>query len=490
MTRLVWIPILALGGCDALQGLVDVETEQAPAQLAEVSVTTSSEEAREAFEGGMVALDNFRAAEAIFDFEQALELDPGFVRAKAMLGTLKPGKEGLALLTEANAAASELPEAERTLIRSMLAGARGEQAESNALLAKVAELAPGDWRVQMQLGVVAFFQDDYAAALTHLERATELEPGAGAAWNVLGYAQAQTGDFDAAVASFDKYIAVAPGEANPYDSKGEILLQAGRFAESEAAFLESTKVDPSFYAGWYGVAQTRFLRGDWAGGLEAVDKGREAAQRPVDKIQARTVRAWALAAQGNRVGAEATLVAAGDEAKNKGLDNAYAFASLTRGQLLLTLEAWDDAAEAFDEALARLDEVELEGNPAEVLRNEAALGKAHVAARKGEVDVARAALDEISAKLAVQPTLKNSITHLHGVVDLAAGYTDPGIATLATCPDVALECRLDLAKAQAAAGQTEAATATVAELREHPARQAVYLMAWTASGGQSVAASE
>lgn len=482
MTRLVWFVGMTLGGCGTQDGPGDAAIEQTDSAVA-VPVTTSSDEAREAFGDGMVALDNFRTAEAIFDFERALEIDPGFVRAKAMLGSLKPGNDGLTLLKEASDAAGSLPEAERTLIQAMLANAQGEEAERNELLARVAELAPGDWRVQMQLGTVAFYQDDYGAALTHLQRATQLSPTAGPAWNMLGYTQAQVGDFDAAVASFDHYISVAPGEANPYDSKGEILMEAGRFAEAEEAFLEATKVVPSFFEGWYGVAQTRFMRGDWDGGLQAVDRAREAATRPVDKIGARSVRAWALAAQGHRAGAEATLVAAGDEARAKGLDNVYAFTSLTRGQLLLRLGEWADAAAAFDEALARLDEIGLEGAPAEVLRNQAALGKAHVAARQGDIDTARTSLDAISARLAAQPWLKNEITHLHGIIDVSAGYTDVGIAALSTCPDVAFECRHDLARAQAAAGRNDAARDTLAKLRAHPLRQAAFLPVWVATGG-------
>ena len=477
----MWFLMLALGGCGALDGPVDVETVRTA--NTSVPVTTSSSEARTRFDEGMVALDNFRGAEAIFELETALELDPGFAQAKAQLATLKPGKDGLALLVEANDAADSLPEAERMLIQSMLASARGEQAESNALLTKVAELAPGDWRVQKELGSVAYFQEDYATALTHLKRATVLSPEAGPAWNALGYTYAQTGDFDAAVASFDKYIALAPDEANPHDSKGEVLLQAGRFAEAEAAFIESTKVDPSFFNGWYGVAQTRFMQGDWEGGQQAVDSGRDAATRPIDKIGARTVRAWALAAQGNRAGAEATLVSAGDEAKARGIDNVYAFSSLTRGQVLLRLEAWADAALAFDEALVRLDEVGLEGELAEALRNQTAIGKAHASARRGEIDAARTTLDELSFKLRARPGLKNAITHLHGVVDLAAGYAEPGMATLSMCPNVAFDCRHDLAKAQAVAGRLGESKATLASLRARPWRDAGFLLVWTASGG-------
>jgi len=484
MTRLTWFLALMLGGCEALEGLGAGETEQASEAPATVTVTTASEEARAAFDNGMVALDNFRTAEAIFEFERALEHDPDFVRAKAMLGNVKLGAGGLALLEEADAAAGELPEAERTLIRSMLANARGRQAEATELLGLVAELAPEDWRVQMQLGTAAFSRDDYSEALIHLRKATKLAPDAGPAWNMLGYTQAQTGDIDAAVASFDRYIAVAPDEANPYDSKGEVLLQAGRFAESEAAFLEAIKVNPSFFNGWYGVAQTRFMRGDWEGGLEAVDKAQASATRPIDEIGAHTVRAWAHAARGDRGAAEAALKQAGEEAKAEGLDATYAFTSLTLGQILLRLEAWSDARDAFDQALARLEEVGLEGRPAEVLRNQTKGGKAHAAARMGQIDTARAALAEVAATQAAQPWVKNEVIHLGGVVELAAGNTDAGIATLARCPEVAFDCRHDLARAQAAAGRTEEAKVTLAGLRANPWRQAAFLPVWT--GARSV----
>ncbi|MEN0063197.1 MAG: tetratricopeptide repeat protein [Myxococcota bacterium] len=483
MKNLVGILMMTLGACDALEELVAGEAppvEVAPPTV--VPVTTSSEEARASFEAGMVALDNIRGAEAIFDFDQALELDPGFVRAKAMLGSLKPGNEGLALLVEANEAAGELPEAERILIQSMLANAKGRQAESIELLERVAELAPKDWRVQMQLGNVAFFQDDYDAALNYLQKATELSPDAGPAWNMLGYTRAQLGDFDGAVASFDRYIGLAPNEANPHDSKGEILLEAGRFADSEAAFTESTKVDQSFFVGWFGIAQTRFLRGDWEGGMAAIDKGHQAATTALDKSTAHTAKAWALAAQGDRAGAEATLAEAGQQAKAQGLNSTYAFAALTRGRILLSVEAWSDAAKAFDEALARLKAVGLQGGFAEELRDQAALGKAHAAARRGNVEEARETLHAITDKLVARPGLKNDIAHLHGVLDIAVGDIQPGIFMLETCPEVAFRCRHDLAKAQAAAGQDDAANATLAKIKGHPFREAAFLPVWVAAG--------
>ncbi|MBX2802117.1 MAG: tetratricopeptide repeat protein [Myxococcales bacterium] len=452
--------------------------EEAPAV---VTTTTASDEARDAFATARVASDNFRTPEAIAELQRALELDPDFVLAKALLGSLTPGNEGLALLREANEAASALPDPERILIASLLAAAAGNQAQSNELLEKVATLAPDDWRVQMQLGATDFFAQDYDGALEHLTKATELAPEAGPAWNMLGYTQSLQGDVDAAVASFDKYIAAAPGEANPHDSKGEILMAAGRFPEAEAAFQEATKAVPSFFLGWYGVAQTRFLRGDWEGGMAAVEKGEKAAPRPIDKVSAHAVRAWAHAAQGDREAAEAALVSEGEQAKAQDLPTPYAFSSVTRGQVLLGLDAWTDASAAFDEALTRLDEVALQGAPADAIRAQVALGKGHAAARQGQVDAAQQALDEARDRLATQPGLENPVRHLEGIVALARGEQDAAIDALSRCAAVAFPCRADLAEVQRAAGDDTGAAATVAELRGRPARQAAYLLVWTST---------
>ena len=481
-----WILWAAAGGCATTAAPApDAVTEaQAPAM---VTVTTTSREARELYDAAMVALDNFRTVDAIAGFEQALTNDPEFAMAKARLGGLLPGNDGVLWLRQAtaDAAAQNLPEAEQTLIAVLLAYAEGEQARGNALMEKVTELAPGEWRAHFQVGAVAYSREDFEAARASMERAAALEPGAGAVWNMLGYTRAELGHTDEAVAAFQKYAALAPNEANPHDSMAEVQMRAGRHAEAEAAFLKAVEVDPTFFIGWLGVAQTRFLRGDWEGGHEAVAKAEEAAPRTTDRIFAHTASAWAHVAQGQGDAAEAVMAKSGAEAKEAGLATQYAFNAITLGNIRVWLGDLDGALTAYSDAAARADEAGMEGGNAANLKATAALGRAYVLARQGNPDAAREALPDVAELRERLPGFDPLIRLAEGAVSSAEGNAEAAIEHLSGCGKLQHRCLHDLAEAQDAAGQAGAAQATRRALASLHNRPTHYLPVWVAASGDA-----
>src|SRR5262245_40727321 len=61
---------------------------------AEISITSKSPDAVEAFKKGRKLAENIRQAEAAEDFKKAIERDPDFALAHAYLGAATPGVEG------------------------------------------------------------------------------------------------------------------------------------------------------------------------------------------------------------------------------------------------------------------------------------------------------------------------------------------------------------------------------------------------------------
>ena len=61
----------------------------------QIPATTKSDEARQHYEKGLSLGENVRIAEAIEEFTRALNIDPGFVSAQAVLAFYTPGEAGL-----------------------------------------------------------------------------------------------------------------------------------------------------------------------------------------------------------------------------------------------------------------------------------------------------------------------------------------------------------------------------------------------------------
>jgi tetratricopeptide (TPR) repeat protein len=480
--------VMALCGVAACSGAHRVEPlaaldQSAPAEPRVVPVTTASVHARALFEVGRAAEENVRHAAAMAAYRRAMEFDPGFLQAKARLGLLTPGSDGLRMLREASEAADLLPDAERVLIAALGAFKEGHQAQGEALVVRVAELVPDDWRMLLQVGGIYYRRGEYAQARTALERATELNLTAGPAWNDLGYTYAKLGDTDAAVKAFEWYAALSPTEPNPYDSMGEVLLWAGRLEDAEDAFLKAVHNDADFYQGWLGVAQTRFLRGDWTRGQEALDQALLAAPRDTDRFVYYVHTAWRHAAQRNPAAALAALEAATAETRTFGLDGQYAGAAIVEGQVLLAVGDPAGAQRAFSEAIARATHLGLEGGEAFRVQAMAELGLAMAEADLGKVVVARARLAQAETYSERLPALDEMVERARARILVADRRPAGAVVALEECAKVAYTCQLARAKALAAAGHPVEGEALEQELRSMNRREADYLAVWAAAGG-------
>jgi len=460
----------------------EAETTQTAAQPKVVPVTSRSPTAVAAFEHGRFLNENIRPAEAAKQFEKALELDPGFPMARAYLGQVTPGNEGLEMLREAAAAATELPEAERLTIDAMLAQRAGEEEKYRELTRKVAALAPDDWRPQIALGTLEFVDQDWEAALVPLKRATELNPKAGNGWNLLGYTYAATEDWEPAIAALEKYVEAEPDEPNPLDSLGEVRMMAGRMEPAEEAFIAATKVDPGFWQAWIGVADTRFFRGDWEGGREALEKASAAAPRPTDKLVVADQLWWSYAAEGDMARATEVLDQHDTDAHEAGLDVHYVFSPTQRALVDLATGEYEAALAQDGEAVERSKSTGLEGAVELALRRNVELTSAIAEAKLGRVEAAEARIPFLEQEMEKAPQMVNAVQVAKGVVAMAKGENQAALEALSKCEPRAALCAWQLAVARDLDGDAEGAAAAWAHLRALRLRDGFYLVLWAKAG--------
>jgi tetratricopeptide (TPR) repeat protein len=408
----------------------------APAKTGEVTITSKSAEAVTTFREARDLLDNVRVAEGAAGMKKAIELDPDFALAHAYLGSVTPGAEGLAELEKASTLGSKLPEPEKLEIQALLAGTRGKELDSRAAWEKLAKLAAGDWHVHFTLGGVYTGERKWDLAASELKRATELNPRAGTAFNSLGYVYLTQQKNDEAIAAFKKYCELEPSEPNPWDSLAEAQMNAGRLSDAEASFQKAFDVSPEFYIALQGVAQTRFLRNDWDGGKEALDKAQAAATRPVDRLGLEFNRAWSQSAAGHLDDAMKTLDALDDAAKAANEQGTNVFVPIVRAKLLVDAGQFDAAKTAATQGLERGKTPGLPGGTVNAARRGGLVNRMLAEIRSGQADAGAKTLALLEADAKATPTnagLQSNVQLGRGELAMARGDAKTAAAAFARC---------------------------------------------------------
>jgi len=444
-----------------------------------IPTTTKSKEALAEFEAGEALLYDLRGAEGMARMKKALELDPDFVQAQATIGGMTPGAAGLAQLEKAAAAAAatNLPEAERSRIEAMLADRRGEDAKATELEKKVVELAPDDWRGYVDLGMRARRANDLAGEIAANTKAAELNPTVGSIHNSLGYAHLLAGNKDTAIEEFKKYTALSPTEPNPYDSLAEALLAAGKLAESEASFQKALEVSPSFSMAWGGVAACRALGGDWKGAQEASAKALEGAMLDSDRADAQTERAWLMAAAGDVAGAVAAFGALEDETMKNGDVAAATFAGVQKTFLLLHEKKLAEADGALAATLARLATSTDTSAQMAAARRWSVGARAMLAARQGKADDAKKYLAELEELTKAVPGRAMALSFAHAIRGAVLLESDAKAAVpeLAACLPADAVCKWFEVRAREETGDKDGAAAAKQKIVDTPQRSMGYV---------------
>jgi tetratricopeptide (TPR) repeat protein len=447
---------------------------------ATITATTKSPEALAHFQKGQELFDNLRTTEAAEEFSQALKLDPDFLLAHVYHGLVTPGPDGLKEIETAAAAASSLPEAERTLMEGAAAGRRGDLAKATAAYTRVTELAPGDWRGHYVLGQQLQVSQKYPQSVVALKKATELNPNAGGAQNMLGYTALRQGDTDAAIAAFQQYVRILPQEPNSHDSLGEALLAAGRFKESEASFQKALGLSPQFWAAHQGIAYARLYAGDWKGGREALVSAKNTATRLTDKA---AVDDELAAVEVARRDIKAALKILDAVEKTDGIQPSdVAFVPIRRALILIDAGRYREALVPVAAALGIADGGQVTSGFARNLRRRALV--ARVTAESGLRDVAAAtktsaSLEEGATAATDDPLAQSAMHYGRGMLAVAKGDVADARAHFDQCSVEDELCKWQGVVTAEKAGDKTGAAAARDRLLKNYLRDPLHLIVWS-----------
>jgi aminopeptidase len=243
--------------------------------LAELPLTTTSQQAKTHFMAGLQLWEHMRTIEARPHIEQTIAADPNFAMAYWLKSQASPTfTESDANITRALSLAGNASEGERLWIQATRAGLDGNTLKQEELLRRVVSLYPEDKRALLALGGALWTERRLEEARTVLRKAIAIDEEYAPAYNLLGYVNMNTGNLTDAERIFKKYVTLVPNEPNSHDSYAELLMKMGKYDASIGEYEKAVSLDDQFFSSRIGLAYDYAFKGQFADArrqLQAID---------------------------------------------------------------------------------------------------------------------------------------------------------------------------------------------------------------------------
>jgi tetratricopeptide (TPR) repeat protein len=170
---------------------------------------------------GLDLLQKGRVNEAISQYQESLQIRPGYVSARINLGN--------ALLQ------------------------KGSVDEAIAAFQKALQLKPGDAEAHYNFANALLQKGQMDEAIAHYQQAVQIKPGFAEAHNNLGHALFQKGRVDDAISHFQSALQINPAFADAHNNLGEAIRQKGKLDESIEQFQQALQIKPDFAEAHYNL---------------------------------------------------------------------------------------------------------------------------------------------------------------------------------------------------------------------------------------------
>ena len=141
-----------------------------------------------------------------------------------------------------------------------LAARIGRLKDSETLLRRAIEIAPGFTAARANLALVLGRTGRPAEALELLDEVFAAEPDGGGHMNLKAATLARLGDFDEAIQLYQAVLDKAPKQPRVWLSYGHMLKTVGRQAEGIAAYRKALELKPAFGEAWWSLANLKTVR--------------------------------------------------------------------------------------------------------------------------------------------------------------------------------------------------------------------------------------
>ncbi len=267
--------------------IVTVEMGTAKSQHAPktVPVSTTSAQAGQLFEKGMVDYENLHLDHATQDWREAANADPNFALAYAWVAFSDTDPvEANGYRDKARQLASHVTPGEQLMIKWLVSVQENDFVTGIAAMNDMLAMFPKDKRAFFLVSNWLMGESEDEQAGKMCLRALAIDKNYPAALNNLAYAYARTGNFPGAFEAMERYTKVLPNEPNPQDSFAEILRMSGNFDGALEHYRAALKIDPEFHSSQLGLGDTYALMGREAEARADYEKAIAQDPNPANKL--------------------------------------------------------------------------------------------------------------------------------------------------------------------------------------------------------------
>lgn len=213
----------------------------------DLTVTTDSPQALKLYNQGVEDLVSVKAMEARDNFVKAVELDPEFMMANAMVAMDnlfdKNQVQFKAFADRAINSKAQLNESEKLVQQAMKRLVDDPKADLTSYGQELVSLNPKSYFAHHMLASFQLMARDSEGVIKTCESMLSLTDNPGPVYNMLGYAYMATNDMDKAKDSFEKYLNEEPDNANAYDSMGDYYAKTEDFDNAQQSYLKAYDMD-------------------------------------------------------------------------------------------------------------------------------------------------------------------------------------------------------------------------------------------------------
>ncbi len=190
---------------------------------------------------GVALASQGRLAEAINQYAQALQLDPGRAEVHNNLGIVLAGEGRLTDAVEQYERALQLKPDYANAHNNLGVALAGENRLAEAIehYQRALQLEAGHAEVHYNVGNALTGEGKLTEAIEQYERALQLAPDHAGAHNNLGMALAGAGRLTEAIEQYQRVIQLKPDAAEPYFNLGNVLVQQGKSAEAGTFYQQA-----------------------------------------------------------------------------------------------------------------------------------------------------------------------------------------------------------------------------------------------------------
>jgi tetratricopeptide (TPR) repeat protein len=215
-----------------------------------VNLTTSSVEAYKAFTMGLENFYRFKLSEAVVLMERAVQIDPNFALAYAVvasyLNSIGDVRRTTAATNKAMALRDRLPQSQRLMVMAIDAQIRGDYDEGDRLYQKLLGSASEEEKpiVHMGLGQLYFAKGQLEGSKRIYKKILQLDPDQAAGHFMLGLIQFQKGIKDSAESELREAVRLSPDIAAAHLLLAQICFVHGQKDEVESHMQSAIDADP------------------------------------------------------------------------------------------------------------------------------------------------------------------------------------------------------------------------------------------------------